>query len=207
MKDTELISAELKNSMDIRSATNHLTKNQARVTAILVDYMFVIIRELKDSLATEKPTANEREFKMLNRYLKKIIDDHDRLMTYKLKEWHRMDIKSGLERFMCNTALSKQLMYFQVRNEVINSDIPESCYEPVIKCRCLELTINIVDSIMYKENIYLGRRFVDLLDILRCVCNSWTDKGGQQELCRKIIQIEIERMLKEEDNEGDDRVA
>ena len=182
----------------LKGLSKKMTRNEVRTCGILVHYLYGLLGKLKQAIVDSKPTANQREFKMLNRIIDNMIREHQMDISYKLDEWHRRDIISGEKMFVENISMTQTQLYFQIRNEVINTNIPESCHEPVIMIRMVEMMITIIDKISMTKGLQLARGFVLLLDVLKAFCTQWEDKGNQQDLCKRVIMMEVERMINEE---------
>lgn len=185
----------MENTEEKRILEKRVGKQYEKVLAAMVSYVFDMMSSCRSTLSENKPSCNSKEFKIFSRILKGHIDENNRHMAYKLDEEHRAEVIRLKNELSERIAYSMQMMYFSVRNEVINTEMPADTIEPVVSIRMLDIFIDSLGNVAEDLGFSLRRSFAEITDILKAFCSDWEDKGGHQKLCEQIIIKEVNQMF------------
>lgn len=185
----------MENTGEIKRLGVRPDKQYEKVLASMVCYVFDLMQDCRDSMAQNKPSCNEREFKMFNRLLKQMIEENDRRMTYKLDDEHKAEVTRMKNELTERIAYSMQMLYFSVRNEVLNSGLPDDAIDPVVRIRILDVFLDSLSNVASDFGCSLRKEFASVSDVLKAFVHDWDDRGGHQKTCEVIIIKEVNQMF------------
>lgn len=169
------------------------------VLAAFVRYFDCQVKELKKSISEWRPKRRELLWKRFNRCLDMYIAEHDRTYQYGLNDTHKARVMELVDELSERSSRGLSLLYFSIRNEIINTDVAEEEIEPVIRCRICDLMLRCFgDCARYMGGVGINEEHALLQDAMRVFSKKESDKGGHQALWRKIFTNTITSMMEED---------